>query len=118
MAKKALVIGISKFDHFSNLACDRDLERVSQWLRDQGYGVDVVPDRFERDALETQPSQAGRVSYDRLDEVLHRFLAETVRGCEMAVVYIASHGCIKHPSRTKTLACLAASDTPSDSNAG
>jgi hypothetical protein len=114
MAKKALVIGISKFDQFANLNCDRDLERMSQWLNKQDYDVTIAPERFDSNTLTTQPNQTGRLVHDELEAVLGRFLTETVRGCELAVVYIASHGCIKRKSFGQKSTHLVASNTCKD----
>lgn len=114
MAKKALVIGISKFTQFADLHCDRDLERMSQWLRDQGYDVTVAPDRFDSNTLTTQPKPTGQLVHADLESVLGRFLTETVQGCEVAVVYIASHGYMKHKSFGQKSTHLVASNTCKD----
>jgi hypothetical protein len=114
MAKKALVIGISKFTHFANLHCHDDLERMSQWLDQQGYDVTIAPNRFDSNTLQIQPNEAGCLVSTQLADVLNRFLTETVQGCEVAVVYIASHGCMKQTLLGEKLARLAASDTPQD----
>jgi uncharacterized caspase-like protein len=114
MAKKALVIGISKFDQFANLNCNHDLERMSQWLDKQGYDVTIAPDLFDSNTLITQPNRTGCLGFAELANALMRFLTETVKGCEVAVVYIASHGCMKQTPLGKELAHLAASNTPKD----
>ncbi|MFG3819310.1 P-loop NTPase, partial [Limnothrix redekei] len=116
MAKKALVIGISKFDDvgFQSLTCDRDLERVSAWFQAQNYDVKIAPELCDQETQETYPDPRGKLNYNSLRNELRIFLTETAKGSELAVVYIASHGYLKKDDNDEPMACLVASNTPKD----
>jgi hypothetical protein len=100
MARYALVLGIAKYDNFTNLPkAVNDAEHIAQLLREQGrFDVQPLPSKLIESENRWQIALDKKLTGKQLGEALRIFLLEKAKGAE-ALIYFAGHG-FEAPSLT------------------
>ncbi|MEH1816690.1 MAG: caspase family protein [Nostoc sp.] len=115
MARYALVIGIAKYDNFTNLPkAVNDAENIAQLLRQHGrFDVQPLPGKLIESENRWQVTAEKKLLGKELGQVLRLFLLEKAKGSE-ALIYFAGHG-FEAPSLTgEPKGYLATSDCNKD----
>ncbi|MEH2137818.1 nSTAND1 domain-containing NTPase [Nostoc sp.] len=115
MARYALVLGIAKYDNFSNLPkAINDAEHIAQLLREQGrFDVQPLPGKLIESENRWQIAPDKKLTGKELGQALRIFLLEKAKGAE-ALIYFAGHG-FEAPSLTgEAKGYLATSDCHKD----
>ncbi|MDF5711201.1 MAG: caspase family protein, partial [Nostoc sp. S4] len=115
MARYALVLGIAKYDNFSNLPkAVNDAEQIAQLLREQGrFDVQPLPSKLIESENRWQVTADKKLTGKELGQALRIFLLEKAKGAE-TLIYFAGHG-FEAPSLTgEAKGYLATSDCNKD----
>ncbi|MFN6538712.1 MAG: caspase family protein [Nostoc sp. EkiNYC01] len=115
MARYALVLGIAKYDNFTNLPkAVNDAEQIAQLLREQGrFDVQPLPSKLIESENRWQITLDKKLTGKELGQALRIFLLEKAKGAE-ALIYFAGHG-FEAPSLTgEAKGYLATSDCHKD----
>ncbi|WP_445635229.1 Peptidase C14 caspase domain-containing protein [Nostoc sp. DSM 114161] len=115
MARYALVLGIAKYDNFSNLPkAVNDAEQIAQLLREQGrFDVQPLPSKLIESENRWQVTLDKKLTGKELGQALRIFLLEKAKGNE-ALIYFAGYG-FEAPSLTgEAKGYLATSDCNKD----
>lgn len=115
MARYALVIGIAKYDNFTNLPkAVNDAEHIAQLLRQHGrVDVQPLPGKLIESENRWQVTPDKKLLGKELGQTLRTFLLEKAKGSE-ALIYFAGHG-FEAPSLTgEPKGYLATSDCNKD----
>ncbi|MEH2336397.1 nSTAND1 domain-containing NTPase, partial [Nostoc sp.] len=115
MARYALVLGIAKYDNFTNLPkAVNDAEQIAQLLRKQGrFDVQPLPSKLIESGDRWQIALDKKLTGKELGQALRIFLLEKAKGAE-ALIYFAGHG-FEAPSLTgEAKGYLATSDCNKD----
>ncbi|MBD2561295.1 MULTISPECIES: nSTAND1 domain-containing NTPase [Nostoc] len=115
MARYALVLGIAKYDNFTNLPkAVNDAEQIAQLLREQGrFDVQPLPSKLIESENRWQITPDKKLTGKELGQALRIFLLEKAKGHE-ALIYFAGHG-FEAPSLTgEAKGYLATSDCNKD----
>ena len=115
MARYALVLGIAKYDNFTNLPkAVNDAEHIAQLLREQGrFDVQPLPGKLIESENRWQITPDKKLTGKELGQTLRIFLLEKAKGAE-ALIYFAGHG-FEAPSLTgEAKGYLATSDCNKD----
>ncbi|MEH2121918.1 caspase family protein [Nostoc sp.] len=115
MARYALVLGIAKYDNFTNLPkAVNDAEHIAQLLREQGrFDVQPLPGKLIESENRWQITPDKKLTGKELGQALRIFLLEKAKGAE-ALIYFAGHG-FEAPSLTgEAKGYLATSDCNKD----
>ncbi|MGI2907788.1 nSTAND1 domain-containing NTPase, partial [Tolypothrix sp. VBCCA 56010] len=93
MARYALVLGIAKYDNFTNLPkAVNDAEQIAQLLREQGkFDVQPLPSKLIESENRWQVTADKKLTGKELGQALRIFLLEKAKGAE-ALIYFAGHG--------------------------
>ncbi|QFS48795.1 caspase family protein [Nostoc sphaeroides] len=93
MARYALVLGIAKYDNFTNLPkAVNDAEQIAQLLREQGrFDVQPLPGKLIETENRWQIALDKKLTGKELGQALRIFLLEKAKGHE-ALIYFAGHG--------------------------
>ncbi|MEH2422480.1 MAG: caspase family protein [Nostoc sp.] len=93
MARYALVLGIAKYDNFTNLPkAVNDAEHIAQLLREQGrFDVQRLPGKLIESENRWQITPDKKLNGKELGEELRRFLLEKAKRAD-ALIYFAGHG--------------------------
>ncbi|WP_392530065.1 caspase family protein [Nostoc sp. C117] len=93
MPRYALVIGIAKYDNFTNLPkAVNDAEKIAQLLREHGqFDVQPMPGKLIESENRWQVTQDKKLTGKELGRTLRTFLLEKAKGSE-ALIYFAGHG--------------------------
>ncbi|WP_298910990.1 caspase family protein [uncultured Nostoc sp.] len=119
MARYALVLGIAKYDNFTNLPkAVNDAEHIAQLLREQGrFDVQPLPGKLIESENRWQITPDKKLTGKELGQALRIFLLEKAKGAE-ALIYFAGHG-FEAPSLTgEAKGYLATSDCNKDGQNG
>ncbi|MEH2390136.1 MAG: caspase family protein [Nostoc sp.] len=100
MARYALVLGIAKYDNFTNLPkAVNDAEQIAQLLREQGrFDVQPLPGKLIESENRWEITPDKKLTGKELGLALRIFLLEKAKGAE-ALIYFAGHG-FEAPSLT------------------
>ncbi|BAY35058.1 WD-40 repeat-containing protein (plasmid) [Nostoc carneum NIES-2107] len=115
MARYALVIGIAKYDNFTNLPkAVNDAEQIAQLLKEHGrFDVQPLPGKLIESENLWQVTPDKKLLGKELGQRLRLFLLEKAKGSE-ALIYFAGHG-FEAPSLTgEPKGYLATSDCNKD----
>ncbi|MEH2451157.1 nSTAND1 domain-containing NTPase [Nostoc sp.] len=115
MARYALVLGIAKYDNFTNLPkAVNDAEQIAQLLREQGrFDVQPLPGKLIESENRWQITPDKKLTGKELGQALRIFLLEKAKGAD-ALIYFAGHG-FEAPSLTgEAKGYLATSDCNKD----
>ncbi|MEH2071594.1 MAG: caspase family protein [Nostoc sp.] len=115
MARYALVLGIAKYDNFSNLPkAVNDAQQITQLLREQGrFDVQPLPSKLIESENRWEITADKKLTGKELGQALRIFLLEKAKGAE-ALIYFAGHG-FEAPSLTgEAKGYLATSDCNKD----
>ncbi len=115
MARYALVIGIAKYDNFTNLPkAVNDAEQIAQLLKEHGrFDVQPLPGKLIESENRWQVTAEKKLIGKELGQTLRLFLLEKAKGSE-ALIYFAGHG-FEAPSLTgEPKGYLATSDCHKD----
>ena len=115
MARYAMVLGIAKYDNFTNLPkAVNDAEHIAQLLREQGrFDVQPLPGKLIESENRWQITPDKKLTGKELGQALRIFLLEKAKGAE-ALIYFAGHG-FEAPSLTgEVKGYLATSDCNKD----
>ncbi|MCC5651923.1 caspase family protein [Nostoc sp. XA013] len=93
MPRYALVIGIAKYDNFTNLPkAVNDAEKIAQLLREHGrFDVQPIPGKLIESENRWQVTPDKKLIGKELGQTLRTFLLEKAKGSE-ALIYFAGHG--------------------------
>ncbi|OYD98256.1 hypothetical protein CDG77_07020 [Nostoc sp. 'Peltigera membranacea cyanobiont' 213] len=93
MPRYALVIGIAKYDNFTNLPkAVNDAEKIAQLLREHGwFDVQPLPGKLIEGENRWQVTPDKKLTGKELGQTLRTFLLEKAKGSE-ALIYFAGHG--------------------------
>ncbi|MEH1981705.1 MAG: caspase family protein, partial [Nostoc sp.] len=93
MPRYALVIGIAKYDNFTNLPkAVNDAEKIAQLLRERGrFDVQPLPGKLIESENRWQVTPDKKLIGKELGQTLRTFLLEKAKGSE-ALIYFAGHG--------------------------
>ncbi|MCL6754572.1 caspase family protein, partial [Nostoc sp. CCCryo 231-06] len=93
MPRYALVIGIDKYDNFTNLPkAVNDAEKIAQLLREHGqFDVQPLPGKLIEGENRWQVTPDKKLTGKELGQTLRTFLLEKAKGSE-ALIYFAGHG--------------------------
>ncbi|MBN3874773.1 MAG: caspase family protein, partial [Nostoc sp. JL33] len=93
MPRYALVIGIAKYDNFTNLLkAVNDAEKIAQLLREHGrFDVQPLPGKLIESENRWQVTPDKKLIGKELGQTLRTFLLEKAKGSE-ALIYFAGHG--------------------------
>ncbi|WP_414569426.1 caspase family protein [Nostoc sp. CCY 9925] len=93
MPRYALVIGIAKYDNFTNLPkAVNDAEKIAQLLREHGrFDVQPIPGKLIESENRWQVTPDKKLIGKELGQTLRKFLLEKAKGSE-ALIYFAGHG--------------------------
>ncbi|MHC5862302.1 nSTAND1 domain-containing NTPase [Nostoc sp.] len=93
MPRYALVIGIAKYDNFTNLPkAVNDAEKIAQLLREHGrFDVQAIPGKLIESENRWQVTPDKKLIGKELGQTLRTFLLEKAKGSE-ALIYFAGHG--------------------------
>ncbi|MEH2465839.1 nSTAND1 domain-containing NTPase, partial [Nostoc sp.] len=115
MARYALVLGIAKYDNFTNLPkAVNDAKQIAQVLREQGkFGVQPLPGKLIESENRWEITPDKKLTGKELGQALRIFLLEKAKGAD-ALIYFAGHG-FEAPSLTgEAKGYLATSDCNKD----
>ncbi|MEH2061490.1 MAG: ATP-binding protein [Nostoc sp.] len=93
MPRYALVIGIAKYDNFTNLPkAVNDAEKIAELLREHGrFDVQPLPGKLIESENRWQVTPDKKLTGKELGQTLRTFLLEKAKGSE-ALIYFAGHG--------------------------
>ena len=93
MSRYALVIGIAKYDNFTNLPkAVNDAEKIAQLLREHGrFDVLPLPGKLIEGENRWQVTPDKKLIGKELGQTLRTFLLDKAKGSE-ALIYFAGHG--------------------------
>jgi WD40 repeat protein/uncharacterized caspase-like protein/energy-coupling factor transporter ATP-binding protein EcfA2 len=93
MPRYALVIGIDKYDNFTNLPkAVNDAEKIAELLREHGrFDVQPLPSKLIEGENRWQVTPDKKLTGKELGQTLRTFLLEKAKGSE-ALIYFAGHG--------------------------